>query len=128
MRDPNANRRLKIEAHDASRVEWSIYVPLPRDRTVSEAEDGPSALEMFDAARPNVVVLDEHMPRMCGLEVARELRGRDDDVTLMLFSASVDPEVITAAFAAVGAPPPRIVDADVSQEEDARAAMLAVLQ
>jgi hypothetical protein len=31
-------RRLKIEAHDASRVEWSIYLPLPRDKTAFEAE------------------------------------------------------------------------------------------
>ncbi len=33
-----AGARLKIEAHDASRVEWSIYIPLPRGREVSEAE------------------------------------------------------------------------------------------
>jgi hypothetical protein len=38
MRDEIANRRLKIEAHDASRVEWSIYIPLPRGREVNEAE------------------------------------------------------------------------------------------
>ncbi len=39
MRDESANRRLKIEAHDASRVEWSIYIPLPRQRgAVNEAE------------------------------------------------------------------------------------------
>jgi hypothetical protein len=38
MGDATANRRLKIEAHDASRVEWSIYIPLPRGREISEAE------------------------------------------------------------------------------------------
>jgi hypothetical protein len=38
MADESANRRLKIEAHDASRVEWSMYIPLPRDRQISEAE------------------------------------------------------------------------------------------
>src|SRR5439155_1051497 len=38
MPDDSANRRLKIEAHDASRVEWSIYIPLPRGPSVSEAE------------------------------------------------------------------------------------------
>ena len=38
MRDDSANRRLKIEAHDASRVEWSIYIPLPRDGRVNEAD------------------------------------------------------------------------------------------
>ena len=38
MADESANRRLKIEAHDASRVEWSLYIPLPRGREISEAE------------------------------------------------------------------------------------------
>jgi hypothetical protein len=38
VKDESANRRLKIEAHDASRVEWSIYLPLPRGRTVHEAD------------------------------------------------------------------------------------------
>ena len=31
-------QRLKIEAHDASRIEWSIYIPLPRGKEMSEAE------------------------------------------------------------------------------------------
>lgn len=30
--------RLKIEAHDASRVEWSIYIPLPQGAAHNEAE------------------------------------------------------------------------------------------
>src|SRR3954471_14966946 len=38
MRDDAANRRLKVEAHDASRVEWSMYLPIPRGREVNEAE------------------------------------------------------------------------------------------
>lgn len=36
--DGSANKRLKIEAHDASRVEWSIYIPLPHAGAVNEAE------------------------------------------------------------------------------------------
>ncbi len=31
-------QRLKIEAHDASRIEWSMYIPLPRDKQANEAE------------------------------------------------------------------------------------------
>src|SRR4051812_19083993 len=31
-------QRLKIEAHDASRVEWSIYIPLPHGKALNEAE------------------------------------------------------------------------------------------
>src|ERR1700730_19005911 len=38
MRDESANRRLKIEAHDASPVEGSIYIPPPRGSEINEAE------------------------------------------------------------------------------------------
>ena len=38
MSDDSANRRLKIEAHDASRVEWSVYISLPHGKGVNEAE------------------------------------------------------------------------------------------
>src|SRR5438132_13968813 len=38
MADLSANKRLKIEAHDASRVEWSLYIPLPHGKEVNEAE------------------------------------------------------------------------------------------
>src|SRR5438067_13857281 len=38
MSDLATNKRLKIEAHDASRIEWSIYLPLPRGKEVNEAE------------------------------------------------------------------------------------------
>ena len=40
MPGASANQRLKIEAHDASRVEWSIYIPLPHGDGVNEAEVG----------------------------------------------------------------------------------------
>src|SRR5438552_18672728 len=38
MGEAGGNQRLKIEAHDASRIEWSMYVPLPRGKDVREAE------------------------------------------------------------------------------------------
>ena len=38
MPDDSANRRLKIEAPDASRVEWSVYIPLPRGKGHHDAD------------------------------------------------------------------------------------------
>ena len=38
MSDLNANKRLKIEAHDASRVEWSVYIALPKGKETNEAD------------------------------------------------------------------------------------------
>ena len=44
---------------------------------VSLAHDGPAALEMAQAFRPEVVLLDIGLPGMDGYEVAKRLRTRD---------------------------------------------------
>lgn len=41
---------------------------------VVEASDGDVALELAGAIRPDVILLDVHMPRLDGLEVCRRLR------------------------------------------------------
>ncbi|MEV6345148.1 response regulator [Actinoplanes sp. NPDC051851] len=43
--------------------------------TVHTATNGPAALRMIGDARPDLVVLDHHMPGMSGLEVAQYLRA-----------------------------------------------------
>src|SRR6476659_576310 len=58
-----------------------------------------------------------------GLATALAFGRRGAEVTLTHKWGSVAPETVSAAFAAVGAPPARIVDADVSQEEDTRAVL-----
>jgi two-component system chemotaxis response regulator CheY len=52
---------------------------LERDRhRVVEAADGCQALEVIDAARPDLVITDVNMPEMDGLTFIRELRQRPD--------------------------------------------------
>ena len=41
---------------------------------VVEAADGESALEMFEAEQPDLVVLDVNLPGISGFEVCRMLR------------------------------------------------------
>ncbi len=60
----------------------------PDLRVVAEAGDGAEAVELLrgpDAVEVDLVVLDVAMPRMTGLQAARELsRRRDPPVVLML--------------------------------------------
>jgi DNA-binding response OmpR family regulator len=54
---------------------------------VRVAEDGIIALEQAHGFLPDLVVLDLGLPGLDGLEVARELRNRDDDVPILVLTA-----------------------------------------
>ena len=51
---------------------------------VSVAGSGPAALEEFDRAGADIVLLDLMLPGLSGLEVCRELRKRSDVAVVML--------------------------------------------
>ncbi|MGH3469188.1 MAG: response regulator transcription factor [Thermocrispum sp.] len=55
--------------------------------SVELASDGAQALEAIEANRPDAMVLDVMMPRLDGLEVARRLRGRGDDLPILVLTA-----------------------------------------
>src|SRR5690606_39899012 len=43
--------------------------------TVIEAEDGTEAVELFRESQPDLVLLDALMPRMDGMEAARQIKA-----------------------------------------------------
>jgi DNA-binding response OmpR family regulator len=51
---------------------------------VETASDGQAALEVFEATRPQLVVLDLMLPRVDGLEVFRRIRARNGAAVIML--------------------------------------------
>ena len=57
---------------------------------VAEADDGVTALETTQALRPDVAVLDVSMPRMTGLQAAREIRAHVPDTRVLLLSMHDD--------------------------------------
>jgi DNA-binding NarL/FixJ family response regulator len=57
---------------------------------VAEAADGVSARERSQAERPDVAVLDVSMPRMTGLQAAREIRAHAPETRVLLLSMHDD--------------------------------------
>jgi YesN/AraC family two-component response regulator len=66
-------------------------------RVVGEASDGLEALEVYEQLGPpevpDVVILDNRMPNMTGLEAAEEILRRFPDQVVILYSAFLDAEV-----------------------------------
>lgn len=58
---------------------------------IEEVATGEEALQRCSERRYAAVILDQRMPHLSGLEVARRLRGRGDDTPIVLFSAYLDP-------------------------------------
>ena len=59
-------------------------------KVIAEAGDGVAALESTQAHRPDVAVLDVSMPRMTGLQAAREIRAHVPDTRVVLLSMHDD--------------------------------------
>jgi DNA-binding response OmpR family regulator len=59
---------------------------------VEEAEDGEEALSRFEAAAPDLVLLDLMLPRVDGLEVFRRIRERASTAVIMLTAKGEETE------------------------------------
>jgi DNA-binding NarL/FixJ family response regulator len=56
-------------------------------RVVGQAGDGLEATEAIAAIRPDVVVLDIHMPRRNGIEALKIIKKEDPSPVVIMFSA-----------------------------------------
>src|SRR5688572_16910986 len=63
----------------------------------AEAADGAEAVSLWREHRPDVVVLDQRMPRVDGLEAAGLILSEDPGQPVILFSAYLTDEMRQAA-------------------------------
>jgi DNA-binding NarL/FixJ family response regulator len=67
---------------------------------VAEAEDGVDAVTQAIAERPDVAVLDVAMPRMTGIQAAREIKAQAPDTSVLLLSMHDDERYVYEALRA----------------------------
>ena len=62
---------------------------------VTRAYDGLQALELAKSEKPDVLLLDVRMPRLCGSDVARRIKSDPElaDKVIVLFSAADEQDV-----------------------------------
>jgi DNA-binding NarL/FixJ family response regulator len=84
-------RVLIADDHGIVRSGLRMLIDRQRDMSVvAEASDGVDALQLTQAERPDVAVLDVSMPRMTGLQAAREIRAHSPDTRVLLLSMHDD--------------------------------------
>lgn len=64
-----------------------------------EAANGDDALQVWRETSPDVIVLDQQMPGMTGLELAEIILGESPDQAIVLFTANVSEAVTSSAVA-----------------------------
>jgi DNA-binding response OmpR family regulator len=66
---------------------------------VEAADDGQRGLELLERTAPRLVILDVHLPRLGGFDVLRELRGRGQQVPILMVSSEDQAGLMAQALA-----------------------------
>src|SRR5256712_8732595 len=66
--------------------------------SVYEAESGKQALDIADKSDIDVVIADQRMPEMTGVEMLEELRSRKPDVAGIVLTGFTDPPALISAI------------------------------
>jgi len=71
-------------------------------KNISMAADGKKALQIYDGSdQPfDLIICDWIMPKMDGLEVLRQIRGRDRGTKFLMLTANATKEAVAEAIAA----------------------------
>jgi len=67
-------------------------------QVIAEAENGQQAIDLIEARKPDVAVLDVQMPLLSGLDVARMVREKELPVGILMLTAYDDDPYVFAAI------------------------------
>lgn len=94
-------RLLLVDDHPVMRAGLANLLALSGDFTVvGQADDGPTALRLWQALAPDVCLLDISMAGMDGIETLRRLRARDAGAKVLMLTSSEAAEDLHCALEA----------------------------
>jgi DNA-binding NarL/FixJ family response regulator len=99
---PIARKRVLVADDNRSVLDLVASLLSRSFDVVALVSDGQAALDATLEFKPDLAVLDISMPRMSGIEVARELRTRNSTAKVVFLTVHKDAEILAACLAAGG--------------------------
>lgn len=89
-------RVLLAEDHKIVRQGTRLYLESMGVDVVGEATNGREAVQMARELRPDVVIMDIHLPELTGIEATRRIRHESEDVRVLALTAYDEPAYVHA--------------------------------
>jgi CheY-like chemotaxis protein len=87
--DDFTNWRRQLHSLLQARPEWQV---------ISEASDGLEAVEKAQGVKPDLILLDVGLPKLNGIEAARQIRQRSPSSKIIFLTQNNDLDVVGAAL------------------------------
>lgn len=94
---PDPRRLLLVDDHPAIRKALHLSLEAARFQVVGEAGDIPDALAQIEARHPHLVVIDINLGHVSGLMLARVVRERYPELSVLIWSMYDDPDLVAEA-------------------------------
>jgi DNA-binding response OmpR family regulator len=92
--EPIATARILVVEDDAALREVIVGYLGGEGYATLAVSDGGEAIRMWEAARPDLIILDWMLPVRSGLDVARQIRAADGTPIIMLTARSEEPDIV----------------------------------
>ena len=83
---------------DWRRQVHSLLQARPAWQVIAEASDGSEAVQKAEELKPDLIVLDIGLPKLNGIEAARQIRQRSPSSKIIFLSQNSDLDVVQAAL------------------------------
>jgi DNA-binding NarL/FixJ family response regulator len=75
-----------------------LFQTCPKWQVIAEAADGSEAIQKTEELKPDLIVLDVGLPKLNGIEAARQIRQLSPSSKIVFLSQNNDRDVVRAAL------------------------------